>query len=349
MFEKINTRNVIKNNKGDLPATTAILSNNQIGKYISRENATILKNVFSATANGFGKVFYQPKEFTVLQDSYAFKFIDKSIKIEKIHSFIVASLNKIYSKYNWGYKSGWNKVKEEQIKLPTKDHKIDFDFMESFVAELEARRVAELEAYLKVTGLNDYIKTKEEEKAIADFKAGKVEFSNIKIKDIFTSYTGKDFIIGKAEEGEIPLVSHQNIDNGIVKFVKENPKYRLFDFRNTIGLADRGIFHATTQTKDFYIGTRVKALVFKKGNSEIKERLFFVTSINKLKMFFMGYSENATNKLPELEIKLPIKNNEIDYKYMEIFVSAIQKEVIENVVKYLDLKIETTKKVVFDD
>ena len=47
MFEKINTKNVINNEKGDLPATTAILSNNQIGKYISKNGATILKNVFS--------------------------------------------------------------------------------------------------------------------------------------------------------------------------------------------------------------------------------------------------------------------------------------------------------------
>ena len=120
MFEKIETKNVIRNNIGDLPATTAVLSNNQIGKYISRENATILKNVFSATANGFGKVFYQPYEFTILQDSYAFKFKNNDIDISKIHSFIVGILNKIYQKYNWGNKSGWAKIKQEKISLPVK-------------------------------------------------------------------------------------------------------------------------------------------------------------------------------------------------------------------------------------
>ena len=44
------------------------------------------------------------------------------------------------------------------------DGQIDFDFMESFIAELEARYIAELEVYLTVTGLKDYTLTKEEEK-----------------------------------------------------------------------------------------------------------------------------------------------------------------------------------------
>ena len=43
-----------------------------------------------------------------------------------------------------------------KINLPTKNRKIDFDFMESFIAELEAQRIAELSAYLKVSGFDNY-------------------------------------------------------------------------------------------------------------------------------------------------------------------------------------------------
>ena len=44
-----------------------------------------------------------------------------------------------------------------KIALPiTQNGKIDFEFMENFIAELEAERVAELSAYLKVSGLVDY-------------------------------------------------------------------------------------------------------------------------------------------------------------------------------------------------
>ena len=66
---------------------------------------------------------------------------------------------------NLGYARHWKIAKDIIIELPTKNGKIDFEFMEDFVAELEARRVAELEAYLSVTGLKDYTLTKEEQKA----------------------------------------------------------------------------------------------------------------------------------------------------------------------------------------
>ena len=67
------------------------------------------------------------------------------------------------------------------IKLPTHNGEIDFLFMESFIAELEAERIAELEAYLTTTGLKDYTLTSEEEKALREFENGKIEFNEFKI------------------------------------------------------------------------------------------------------------------------------------------------------------------------
>ncbi|MDP4041537.1 restriction endonuclease subunit S [Mycoplasma mycoides] len=159
----------MNNEVGSLPATTAVVSNNQIGKYISPIGATILSNVFSATANGFGKAFYQPREFTVLQDSYAFTFKDKIIDPNDCYAFILGVLNKIYVKYNWSNKSGWNKIKNEYIKLPIKENKIDWTFIKQINAELEAQHIAELEAYLKVTGLKNFELTDEEQKAIREY------------------------------------------------------------------------------------------------------------------------------------------------------------------------------------
>ena len=47
-----------------------------------------------------------------------------------------------------------------------------------------------------------------------------------------------------------------------------------------------------------------------------------------------------------LNIMLPTKNNEIDFTYMELLISAIKKLVIKDVVLYADKKIEATKKVI---
>ena len=41
--------------------------------------------------------------------------------------------------------------------------------MEKYIAELEAQRIAELEAYLVATGLSDYTLTKKEESSLQKF------------------------------------------------------------------------------------------------------------------------------------------------------------------------------------
>ena len=45
-------------------------------------------------------------------------------------------------------------------------------------------------------------------------------------------------------------------------------------------------------------------------------------------------------------IQFPTKNSQPDYKTMEIFISAIQKLVIKDVVLYSEKKLNTTKSVV---
>jgi hypothetical protein len=153
---------------------------------------------------------------------------------------------------------------------------------------------------------------------------------------IFDIATGRDVIIGTTESGDIPLVSHQHDNNGITKYIKRLDNRRLFNHKDTISLADRGVFYATTQTEDFHIGTRVKALTFKNGEQSEEVRLFFVTAINKLQIFFEEYLTNATDKLPELKIMLPVNDNdEIDYEYMQKYVSELKDKCASELNAYL--------------
>ena len=59
------------------------------------------------------------------------------------------------------------------------DGSIDFDFMESFIAELEAERVAELSAYLTVSGLDNYELSSEEENALKNYQFLKWDTYNL--------------------------------------------------------------------------------------------------------------------------------------------------------------------------
>lgn len=45
-------------------------------------------------------------------------------------------------------------------------------------------------------------------------------------------------------------------------------------------------------------------------------------------------------------VQLPTKNNQIDFGFMETFISAIQKLVIEDVVLHTDKEIKLTEKVI---
>lgn len=67
---------------------------------------------------------------------------------------------------NLGYKRHWSIAKKCVLGLPVKNEKIDIPFMESFIAELEAERIAELSVYLTVSGLDNFELSKEEKQAI---------------------------------------------------------------------------------------------------------------------------------------------------------------------------------------
>ena len=243
----------------------------------------------------------------------------------------------------------WSKIKEQYIHLPvTQTGKIDFAFMESRIREMEESRIREMEAYLKVAGFEDCELTEEEQETLTSLR--NKHFCDFEIKKLFEIYTGRDIIIGRVCKGSIPLISHQHDNNGISKRIAKLEGRRLFDHSKTISLADRGVFYATTQIEDFHIGTRVKALIFKNGEQSENIRLFIITAINKLQVFFTDYLVNATDKLPHLKIKLPVTSTgSIDYKFMETYIRAIEKLTIQRVQDWRAKEIATTKTVVNDD
>ena len=140
-----------------LPALTAGIQNQGLNSFVPKEKATILKNVISISANGAntGVTFYQNTEFTVLQDAYAIKWkLTNSVLTDSNYLFLTCSISKaIFGNYEWTNKAGWERIKSEKIQLPIKHGEIDFTFMEEFITELEAQRIAELEAYLSATVL----------------------------------------------------------------------------------------------------------------------------------------------------------------------------------------------------
>lgn len=164
IFEKIKTKNLpykandLKGKKDDIyciPALTAGVENQGLSCYVPKENATILRNVISVSANGAntGTMFFQPNDFTVLQDSYAIKYkYNNKIITEETYLYLIACMQKVIKgNYDWSKKAGWERIRKCKISLPIKTDENnkpiidtqytyykegyipDFDYMEKYI------------------------------------------------------------------------------------------------------------------------------------------------------------------------------------------------------------------------
>lgn len=151
-----------------IPARTATVSNQGLSCYVPVDSCTVLKNKISVSANGDFCAFWHDSNFTILQDAYALE--GKGFELtEKIALFLISIMTHSFSqKYNWNNKSGWEKLRNETIKLPVKEsEEINWEYMQERISELEQERISELEQYLIATGLNDYELTDEDKEILA--------------------------------------------------------------------------------------------------------------------------------------------------------------------------------------
>ncbi|NLI64445.1 MAG: type I restriction endonuclease subunit R, partial [Bacteroidales bacterium] len=126
--------------------------------------------------------FYRKKPWYAGQ--FVRKVIPKDIINDKAVPFFTTVLNKLSPILsNVLVRDVNNTFEELKVLLPVKNGELDFDFMESFIAELETERVGELESYLTAEGLKDCELTKEEEAAIRSFN--EVEWKEYQMKKLF--------------------------------------------------------------------------------------------------------------------------------------------------------------------
>ncbi len=298
----------------------------------------------SDTTVGADTMFYQSKDFIgyshIQHFVPTFKPFNKAIASFIISSCRIATSNK---KYDYGHKFNREEMNKTIIQLPVKNSKIDFDFMESFIAELEARRIAELEAYLSVTGLKDYTLTAEEDTALANFN--ELQWSSYNLEKLYGKSTrGKRLKSADRIEGDLPFVTAGEAFEGISAYIGNEVE----------------IFEANTTTIDMFGSAKYRN--YKYGaddhvavvHTEMLPKyaaIFVTTAIHKSSHSGkFDYSRNFYAKDADaLDILLPTKDKKPDYESMKTFISAIQKLVIKDVVLYADQKIGVTKKVVSND
>ena len=139
------------------------------------------------------------------------------------------------------------------------------------------------------------------------------------LNQLFSIDTGKDLIYSELTPGEYPVIGHKAENNGITTTTQYLSTHQLYDHTCTISLADRGNFYASVQSHDFYVGTRVKALVAK-FDAKIEHLLYICVLINK-EQYRFSYGRNCCDRIKDFTIKLPVTpEGKPDWQYMETFV-----------------------------
>lgn len=333
VFKKDEDIGTIHTEEYNVPVVNAKHGNNGImyyGREADFDVAEMTIDIVNDGAISAGDVYPQPQKTGVLYNAYLIKATQWQDTEATLLYLSTAIQKTIKLKFSYEKKATWERVKEESIYLPMNiKGEIDFEYIESHIHEIKEAHIRELETHLKAAGFENCTLTLSETKCLQQMNKRKLLLKSFKIGELFNVFTGRDIIIRDTKDGKVPLISHQHNDNGISKYIAPVEGRRIFNYKDTISLADRGVFLATTQNADFHIGTRVKALSFKDGEKSESIRLFFVTAINKLQIMFSEYLTNATDSLPELSIMLPVrKDGTIDYKFMNTYVNAIKKQCI---------------------
>ncbi|CAA6825715.1 MAG: type IIS restriction enzyme [uncultured Sulfurovum sp.] len=335
---QLNKDSFVFNGKGEYPYFTRTVFNNGIFGYVDYldDEHKIKGNCLAVGMMGM-QFFYMQKDF------YAGQFTKRAIPklfslTPRLAIYFISLLNKNQDVFkNVLVRNFENEFNKFKIQLPIKNNKIDFEFMESFIAQIEAERIEKLEAYLEASGLKDYILTAEEEQVLEDFENGKIEWDEFIYKNIFNKIIqGRRLTKDNQISGTIPFVMAGTTNTGIVNHIS-NP---VASFpKNSITIDIFG----NTFYRDYDFGAGDDTGVYWNTKKEYSREtmLFFTTSMGKSILGKFNYGTKLrSSKSLDLKMKLPTKNQKPNYESMQTLMSAVQKLVIKDVVLYVDNKIE---------
>ena len=141
--------------------------------------------------------------------------------------------------------------------------------------------------------------------------------------------------MNRVTDGNLPIISHAATNNGIACRTEPIENRKLFSYKNTISLADRGNFKAFVQKEDFYIGTRVKALESKYCIPYLS--LFFIANQINLQFVRFSYGYNACDNVGKIRILLPAnEKGEPDYEFMRQYVKQIMLQKYQQYLNYIN-------------
>ncbi len=282
------------------------MNNGVDGKVEKIDKVKVYKNVLGINNSGsVGKVFYHRDE-SIFSDHVTILDL-KIYKLNKyIALFLVPIIEQIKGKYLFAREMKNSRLEKEYIKLPTKDNIPDWKYMEEYMKYLEQLYLPKLE---------EITKSKNEKKVeLIPVK----EWEEFELIKYFDMKTGKYYSKSEYGRGKTPLVSTTDINNGILDYIDVEP---IFD-GNTLTIGKVGCV-CYYQNNNYVASPDVTVLepIEEKFN---KYNGLFISRVVNMESEKWSYGRQIRlGDCMKLIIKLPSKNNEPDWEYMEEYIKSL--------------------------
>ncbi|WP_317954847.1 MULTISPECIES: restriction endonuclease subunit S [unclassified Staphylococcus] len=304
--------------KGNTPLISSGDSNNGIVKFVIKGDEKSQKfSKDKLTFDMFGKIFYHPYEFYSVSHG-RINILSAKVNISSFTlMFLIAVLEKSGKNiFSYNRMASSKRIKKLKFKIPiTNENTPDYNFMEDYIKE-------------KYFNLKSQIKEKQKHE-ITDWRGlNDVEWEDYFIESLFQIKPGKRLTKKEFTKGSKPFIGSSDHNNGVTNFVDNHNSSEDF---NVLGVNYNG-----SVVENFYhpykalFSDDVKRLSLKiNGNKYMY--LFIKNMILKQKEKYQyGYKFNSTRMKRQI-IKLPTKNNQPDYYFMEQYMKRKENEVLERI------------------
>lgn len=327
-----------------LPALTSSFVNQGLSRFVPAAGATVLSRVITIPSNSdVYRSYFHPHEFTVLSDAYAIRWKGPGEISDRAYVFLTMCINKVTDLPLYSYKQklgGWNVVRDKRIAVPVCGDSLDFSLMESVVAELEARHVAELRAYLSSAGLSDCTLGETDHGALSVLDSA--DWASFNLKELFGPATrGRRLKSADRTTGALPFVTAGEAETGVSAFIgNEVEVFPAGSF--TIDMFGSAKFRNYNYSGDDHVA------VVHTENITRNAAIFVTSAAHKAAHTgAFDYGRNFYAKDADaLDISLPVKDGKPDWELMDAVIGAAHKLVVQGVAEFAAREIEASRKVV---
>lgn len=325
----------IDKDSGLVPYITRKETNNGLEGFIQFDKSFLAKSNNCITiGNEVAKPFVQNFDFFT---GTKVNILSPKIKTTpKVLQFIARSLECHKDKYSYTYTINSTRLKQQTILLPvTSKGEIDYNFMESYIKELEDHKIKEYREFA-TKRLSECLETSQGKVNPKIEKLEDKEWKAFSITNLFMFKKGNQNNMNVLEEGKVPLISAKKINNGLKAFVSQNSKKHFEG--NCISLnndGDGGAGLAYYQPAFMAVDSHVTILYHKQVLN--KFQLIFLSKIISQQADRFGHAHSITqSRLSSYQLILPVDSaGKPDYAYMESYIKNLM---AQKYAEYLEFK-----------